>query len=147
MRTDEDVLAEYTRRRLAELEMEKARAPEPSRTEKGVAEIEDEALLLRKTKRERLVVHFYDRKFRKCAEMTRGLEELAPRFPHVQFVLAQAKDFPFITEKLEISQLPYLATFSNGYFIGGVIGFQDMGDTCLDIGKLQAFLQCQYPPE
>lgn len=127
---ERDILEEFTKKRIQELQSI------------GVLkEIENEALLLKKTQSETLLVHFYDRSFGRCQEMNRALEKLAGRFPAIEFLSAPARLFPVITSKLEIEELPYLAAFAKGFFIGGVIGFQDIGDTQLDLGLLEQYIK------
>ncbi|KAI5180138.1 hypothetical protein NEOKW01_0467 [Nematocida sp. AWRm80] len=126
---DRDILEEFTKKRLAEL-----------RKQTTLKEITDEMLLLRKTQKDTLLVHFYHKDFIRCKEMNKALEELAMKYPTITFLCAEAIQFPFITEKLEIKELPYLASFSKGFFIGGIIGFQDIGETSLDIQLLEQYI-------
>ncbi|KAH9385202.1 uncharacterized protein NEMAJ01_0098 [Nematocida major] len=128
-KTDGDILEEFRQRRLKELQQQIT-----------LKEITDETLLCKKTKSETLIVHFYNKNFQRCKEMNRVLEEIAPKYPAVQFLCAEADKFPFITERLEIKQLPYLATFMQGYFTGGIIGFQDIGEEHLDKGLLEQYI-------
>ncbi|KAI5167935.1 hypothetical protein NEIG_02501 [Nematocida sp. ERTm5] len=126
---DRDILAEFQEKRMKEL-----------KKQMGLKEITDESLLCKKSKSERMLVHFYDKRFRRCQEMNAVLEEIAPNYPKIQFLCAEAVKFPFMTEKLEIEQLPYLATFSDGYFTGGIIGFQDIGEEQLDRSLLEQYI-------
>lgn len=130
VRTEEEILEEFTQKRIKELQ--------GSATLK---EITEEALLCRKTKTETLIVHFYNKDFKRCKEMNRVLEEIAPKYPSIQFLCAEAEKFPFITQKLEIQELPYLATFTEGYFTGGIIGFQDIGEEKLDVKLLEGYIR------
>ncbi|EHY64869.1 hypothetical protein NEAUS04_1015 [Nematocida ausubeli] len=104
-------------------------------------EITDEALLCKKVKKDKIVMHFYDKKFKRCQEMNKALESLAPQYSKIEFLCGEAEKFPYITNMLEITHLPYLATFSDGYFTGGIIGYQDIGDDQLDLKLLEGFLQ------
>ncbi|OAG28834.1 hypothetical protein NEDG_00973 [Nematocida displodere] len=127
---DSNILEEFAAKRMAELQ--KLRT---------LREIEDETLLLKKTKTDTMIVHFYQKAFKRCKEMNKALEEIAPKFPKIDFLLADAAMFPFITEKLEITELPYLATFTKGFFIGGIIGFQDIGETAVDLALLEQYIK------
>ncbi|KAI5173200.1 hypothetical protein NEFER03_2160 [Nematocida sp. LUAm3] len=128
-RIDEEIFNTYARKRMQELQKNLS-----------LREITDEALLIKKTKESTLLVHFYDPNFPRCKEMTRALEELAPKYPSIEFLNARAINFPFITEKLEVTQLPYLASFTKSFFIGGIIGFQDIGEDSLDVNLLKAYI-------
>ncbi|KAI5191080.1 hypothetical protein NEMIN01_1349 [Nematocida minor] len=129
-KSDHDILEEFTQKRLKELQQQIA-----------LREITDETLLCKKTKTDTLIVHFYDKSFKRCKEMNAVLEEIAPKYPAIQFLCAEAEKFPFLTERLEIEQLPYLATFSEGYFMGGIIGFQDIGEENLDKSLLEQYIK------
>ncbi|KAI5187879.1 hypothetical protein NEHOM01_2423 [Nematocida homosporus] len=128
--TELDILNEYTHKRLAELQKSCT-----------LKEITDERLLLKKSKTDTLLVHFYDKRFPRCKEMTEALEILAPKYPSIEFIIAEATKFPFITEKLEVQELPYLASFTKGFFIGGIVGFQDIGEERLDLKLLDQYIQ------
>lgn len=129
-RTEDDILEEFTQKRLKELQ-----------EQISLKEITDEKLLIKKTQSDKLIVHFYDPKYTRCKEMNSVLEKVAPKYPGIQFLCAQAVLFPFLTERLEIAQLPYLATFTGGYFTGGIIGFQDIGEEALDKNLLEQFIR------
>ncbi|KAI5190882.1 hypothetical protein NECID01_1177 [Nematocida sp. AWRm77] len=127
---EQDILEEFTRRRIKELACT------------GVLkEIDNEELLIEKAKKDTLVVHFYNGAFPRCVEMNKALEQLAPKFPQVEFLSASAGKFPKVTGVLEIEQLPYLASFTQGLFLGGIIGFQDIGEEKLDVGLLEQYIR------
>lgn len=129
-KAESDILNEYKQRRIEEIR----------KAQSTLKEIKDETLLLKKTKKDTLLVHFYDKRFPRCVELTKALEYLAPKFPSIEFLNAEAILFPFVTDKLQIIQLPYLASFTKGFFIGGIIGFQDIGDDHLNIDLLEQYI-------
>jgi len=129
-RDADGVLEEYRKKRLQELQ-----------SQISVKEIESEPLLVKKSQKETLCVHFYNKDFEKCREMNAALDLIAKKYPSVEFLRAEAHKFPFVTEKLEIRELPYLASFSKGFFIGGIIGLQDIGETSLDVNLLEQYIR------
>lgn len=129
-KTEHEILEEFTKKRLKELQ-----------EQISLKEITDEKLLLKKTQTDTLIVHFYNPNYKRCKEMNSALEEMVVKFPSIQFLCAEATSFSFLADRLEIKQLPYLATFTGGYFTGGIIGFQDIGEDVLDKSLLEKFIR------
>jgi len=124
---DSDFIEQYTKRRYEEL----------LRRSPAVKKIDDERLFIEKSERDTMAVHFSSSGFRRCKEMNRALDELCHKFPEVEFYIAEAADFPYVAEKMEIGVLPYLAFFSKGYFIDGVVGFEEIGEERVDLSLLE----------
>jgi len=117
-----DFVEEYTKRRYKELLKQSA----------CVRKIEDERVFVAKSEKDTMVVHFSNRDFKRCKEMARALDEVCHKFPGVEFCVVEAADFPFVTEKMAIGALPYLAVFSKGYFIDAIVGFEGIGEEKID---------------
>jgi Thioredoxin len=125
--TDSDFIEEYTKRRYKELLQ---RSP-------AVRKLDNEQLFIEKSERDTMAVHFSCSEFRRCKEMNGALDKLCHRFPEVEFYIVEAADFPYVAEKMEIGVLPYLAFFSKGYFIDGVVGFEEIGEERIDLSLLE----------
>lgn len=124
---DAEAFAEYTRRRMQELVKSTA----------SVKTVERESALVEKTKRDTMVVHFGSPSFARCKEMNRALDAICSKFPSIEFVTVDAKKFPLMCERLGVQALPFLGFFTKGFFIGGVVGFEQIGDTRLSLPLLE----------
>ncbi|KAL0266138.1 UNVERIFIED_CONTAM: hypothetical protein PYX00_011854 [Menopon gallinae] len=116
--SDDEVFIKYKARRISELH-----------GESGVLmELTSEAELVRKSKSDSMIVHFYKPEFRKCQIMNHNLEKACRSFPGVAFYKIRADLCNLVTERLAITVLPFLAFFRDGYFVDSVTGFEGLGD-------------------
>lgn len=117
---DEDLaFEEYKQKRYAELH-QKA-------TEKSVTTYTDEYTVIQKTKRDRMIVHFYNESFEKCKIMDHNLAKICKVFKNIEFIRIDASLAPILTAKLQISALPFLGMFRDGFFVDHVVGFEGFG--------------------
>lgn len=117
---DEDLAyEEYKQKRLAEI-YHKA-------TTKTVETYTDEYRIIEKTKRDRMIVHFYDDSYEKCKIMDHNIMKICKIFKDIEFVRINANIAPILTTKLKITVLPYIGMFREGYFVDHIVGFEGLG--------------------
>ncbi|KAM0685252.1 hypothetical protein COBT_003539 [Conglomerata obtusa] len=101
----------------------------------------DETALIKKSKSDTMIVHFYNEKFSKCKIMDANLEKVCMFFKGVEFIRIDAALCPTFAEKLQITVLPFLAFFKNGFFIDHVVGFEGFGSHSFEVNDLVAFIK------
>lgn len=110
--SDEEVFIKYKTRRFDELK-------------KGIlTEFNDESELVRKSKTNTMIVHFYKPEFRRCEIMNHNLDKVSILFPGVEFYKILAEKCTVVTERLNITTLPFLAFFKNGFYVDAIVGFE-----------------------
>jgi thioredoxin-like negative regulator of GroEL len=83
--------------------------------------------VIEKTKRDTMIVHFYDDDYETCRIMDRNLKYAKSFFKDIEFIRINANVCPIITKKLGIHVLPQLGFFSSGFLIDRIIGFEGLG--------------------
>lgn len=106
----------------------------------NIIEIKTEKELINKTEEEKMIVHFYNEGFKYCKEMDFALQNIIKDYSNIKFYRINAETCPLVSYKLKISVLPFLGFFSDGYFVGQLIGFEGIGDTYCDIKKLKEII-------
>ncbi|OQS54737.1 PLP1 [Ecytonucleospora hepatopenaei] len=90
----------------------------------------------------RLFIHFYSEKFEKCLLLNNILNEIVRDIEEAKFLTSEQLEFirkikfrrinvkncMKTVETLNISVLPYIGTFREGYFIEGFQGFEKFGN-------------------
>ncbi|KAF9764625.1 Phosducin-like protein 3 [Nosema granulosis] len=102
-----------------------------------IEEITVERDLIEKSQRETMIVHFYKDDFKACAIMNKELNNLFKDIENIKFYKIKAEICPIVTSKLNISVLPFLGFFKDGYFVDQVVGFEGCGDERFDREKLK----------
>lgn len=102
-----------------------------------INEITSQEDLIHKTKTENMIVHFYKKGFKFCNEMDEKLKKIIKDYQNIKFFRVNVEICPFVCEKLNITVLPFLGFFRNGFFVGQHIGFEKVGDTHCDLNKLK----------
>lgn len=80
--------------------------------------------LIKKTKTETMIVHFYLEKFTTCKIMNKELEKIVLDFPTINFYKIDAQNCPVVCDKLGVKILPFLGFFKDGFFVDQVVGFE-----------------------
>lgn len=131
---DEDLaFEEYKQKRLAEL-YKKA-------NQKIVETFTDEYALIQKTKRDRMIVHFFDDSFEKCKIMDHNLLKICKVFKDIEFIRIDAKSAPTLTTKLGIKALPFVGMFRDGFFVDQIVGFEGLGHDSFEPEDLIKFIR------
>eukprot|EP00270_Netrium_digitus_P016897 TRINITY_DN6126_c0_g1_i1.p1 TRINITY_DN6126_c0_g1~~TRINITY_DN6126_c0_g1_i1.p1 ORF type:complete len:242 (+),score=59.03 TRINITY_DN6126_c0_g1_i1:121-846(+) len=72
---------------------------------------------------ERAVCHFYHRDFDHCRILDDHLRQMAARHITTKFIRANAEEFPFFVQKLNIRVLPCLLMLRGGKAVDRIVGF------------------------
>lgn len=115
--SEDEVYVKYKAQRFSEMQKES----------RCLMEFYSEPELIRKSKRDTMVVHFYKPEFNKCQIMNQKLEDVSRCFSDIEFYKIDASICNLVTAKLDIKILPFLAFFKNGFFVDSLIGFEDLG--------------------
>lgn len=77
-----------------------------------------------------IFVHFYSPKFQKCTALNCVLSQIVQedKYPYIQFTKINANKCHVSTKTMEITMLPCVAIFKNGYFIEKLTGFEKFGN-------------------
>lgn len=129
--SDDEVFTKYKAKRISELREESD----------GLVELKSEAELVRKSKLDTMIIHFYKPEFRKCQIMNHNLEKVSSNFPGIEFYKIRADLCYLVTERLSIRALPFLAFFKDGYFVDSVTGFEGLGDDWFEAEDLVVLIQ------
>lgn len=132
--SDDDVFVKYKTQRVAEMQRETG----------SLVEFRSEADLVRKSKTNTMIVHFYKPEFTKCEIMNRHLEEVCKSFPGIEFYKINAEKCALVTKKLNVLSLPFLAFFKNGYFVDSVVGFEGLGADWFDPKDLVSLIKSSH---
>lgn len=129
--SDDEVFIKYKAKRISELREESS----------GLIELKSEEELVRKSKLDTMIVHFYKPEFRKCQIMNHNLEKVSGNFSGIEFYKIRADLCDFVAGRLYISELPFLAFFKDGYFVDWVTGFEGLGDDWFEAEDLVELIQ------
>lgn len=129
--SDDEVFIKYKAKRISELREESD----------GLIELTSEAELVRKSKTDTMIVHFYKPEFRKCQIMNHNLEKVSRTLSGIGFYKIRADLCYLVTERLSITSLPFLAFFKDGYFVDSVTGFEGLGDDWFEAEDLVELIQ------
>lgn len=125
---DDEVFLKYKQERMKELLGQ-------------IEEITTERDLIEKSQSETMIVHFYKEDFKACSIMNKELNNVYKDIEHIKFYKIKADICPVVTTKLNITVLPFLGFFKEGYFVDQVVGFEGMGDERFDREKLKKRIQ------
>lgn len=92
-------------------------------------EYSDEQELIALTAHKKMIIHFYSPTFKKCQQMNKTLQDIAPKLPEMHFGIINVKNCPEMCTSLNIKVLPFLAFFKDGFFIDHVVGFEKFGNS------------------
>lgn len=105
-------------------------------------EFTDEESLIGLSLHQRLVVHFYSKKFKKCVIMNESLRKIAVNFPNIKFGFIDVENCPKMCLALKIKVLPFLGFFKDGFFVDQLVGFEKIGNSeKLKSEDLEAFIR------
>ncbi|EOB11834.1 Phosducin-like protein 3 [Nosema bombycis CQ1] len=107
----------------------------------GVEEIFIEEDLINKSQHETMIVHFYKDDFKACEIMNRELSKVCKELENIKFYKVKAEIAPVVTNKLQITVLPFLGFFKEGFFVDQVVGFEGMGDERFSYEKMKKRIQ------
>ncbi|KAF7682517.1 Phosducin-like protein 3 [Astathelohania contejeani] len=131
--SDDEIVIKYKQKRLNELQ---------SIAGKGsVRTLYDESDLIYKTKRDTMIVHFYDDRFEKCKIMDYNLEKIANGFKDIEFIRIEAARCGLVTQRLGIRVLPFLGFFKKGFFVDSVVGFEGLGTESFESEDLKKLIK------
>lgn len=128
---EDEVCAKYRAQRLLEMRRES----------KSLLELSNESELIRKSKKDTMIVHFYKPEFIKCRIMNQKLEDACKHFLDIEFYKIEADACNIVTSKLEITTLPFLAFFKNGFFVDSLIGFEGLGESWFETEDLVSMIK------
>lgn len=115
---EDEIFLKYKTKRMAELKQ----------TNSTVGELDTERLLIKKTKSNRMIVHFYKPEFKRCRIMNERLNRVCKFFPDIEFYKIDPDKCPMVVEKIGVKILPFLGFFKDGYYVGHQVGFENLGD-------------------
>ncbi|KAM0673403.1 hypothetical protein GVAV_003094 [Gurleya vavrai] len=101
----------------------------------------NEYTLIQKSKKDTMIVHFFDEKFRKCKIMDKNLEKVVTYFKGIEFARIDANFCPTFTKKLNIGTLPFLAFFKDGFYVDQAVGFEGFGKETFEVEDLVKFIK------
>lgn len=84
------------------------------------------------TKEEKVLVHFYQPDFGRCKTMNERLELVAEKHLELMVVAIKADKAPFLANKLQIKQLPFVVGYINGKLVLKLLGFEQLGNNATD---------------
>ncbi len=111
---DDEFIREYTRNLMKKISR--------------VIEYTDEEELIKLTYSEVMIVHFYHPSFKKCELMNTALEKISRNFPDIKFFKINVDKAPKMCKSLDISVLPFLGFFKNGFIVDFLVGFEKLGN-------------------
>lgn len=123
--SDDEIFEQYKKKRMQELCS-------------TVQDIVSECELIEKTKTLTMIVHFYKLTFNRCKAMDNKLREISKEFPDILFYRVDAEICPTVVNKLGVKVLPFLGFFKEGYFVDQLVGFDNIGNESIDMGKFRS---------
>lgn len=97
--------------------------------------------LIEKTKKDKMIIHFYNDSFEKCKIMDFNLNKVCTFFNDIEFIRIDATIAPILTTKLNVKALPFLGFFRDGYFVDHVIGFEGLGKHSFEVDDLRKLIK------
>lgn len=141
---NDEVLNRERERRYAELRTKSHKCNQPTDTYGSLEELATEqALLHHSLHTPRLIVHFHRPDFRRCAQMSAALSQMAALYPSIRFVQVEATRAPFLTAKWAIQLLPCVVRIDASQAVDKIVGFEGVmtdGTEELDLTLLKGRL-------
>lgn len=103
--------------------------------------VKDEALLIEKFNYEKILLHVYLERFERCKELDFNLRKISKDFPSIKFYRISGDDCRLITEKFDVTVLPFLGFIRDGRFVQENLGFENIGENYCDPELLKELIK------